>query len=161
MALVSYYLKIDGIDGESSDSKHKGEIEVESFSWGETNAGSHGAGGGGGTGRVAMQAFMFTIRANKASPKLFLACANGEHIKKAVLTCSKAGKQQQDYLKWTLSDLNITSYQTSGNSADVIPLDTVGMDFEKIEVEYKEQKPDGSLGGAVTAGWKVKEHDKV
>ena len=46
MAQIDYFLKIDGIEGESSDDKHKGEIEVESFSWGATQAGSPGPGGG-------------------------------------------------------------------------------------------------------------------
>lgn len=161
MAQVAYYLKIDGIDGESQDSKHKNEIELESFSWGETNSGSHAGGGGGGTGRVAMQDFHFTMRANKASPKLFLACATGEHIKKALLTATKAGKQQQDYLKWTFSDFTVSSYQTGGSGGDIIPIDQVSFNFAKVEVEYKEQKPDGSLGGSVTAGWKVKENTKV
>lgn len=161
MAHVAYYLKIDGIESESQDSKHKNEIELQSFSWGETNSGSSAGGGGGGTGRVAMQDFQFTMQANKASPKLFLACANGEHIKKAVLTATKAGKAQQDYLKWTFSDLLVSSFQTGGSSGDIIPTDQVSFNFTKIEVEYKEQKPDGSLGGAVTAGWKVKENAKV
>ena len=31
-AAVDYFLKIDGVDGESSDDKHKGEIQLESFS---------------------------------------------------------------------------------------------------------------------------------
>ena len=31
-----------------------------------------------------------------------LACASGEHIKKAVLTCRKAGKDQQEFLKYHL-----------------------------------------------------------
>ena len=35
-AAVDYYLKIDTIDGESTDDRHKGEIEVLSFSWGAT-----------------------------------------------------------------------------------------------------------------------------
>ncbi len=161
MAQVAYYLKIDGIDGESSDSKHKNEIEIESFSWGETNSGSSSGGGGGGTGRVAMQDFHFTTRVNKASPKLFLACANGEHIKKAVLTCTKAGKEQQDYLKWTFSDLIVSSYQIGGSSGDIIPVDQISLNFTKIEVDYKEQKADGSLGAAVTSGWNVKENKKV
>jgi type VI secretion system secreted protein Hcp len=161
MAQTAYYLKIDGIDGESQDSKHKNEIELESFSWGETNSGSHSGGGGGGTGRVAMQDFHFTMRANKASPKLFLACASGEHIKKAVLTATKAGKTQQDYLKWTFSDFDVSSYQTGGSGGDIIPVDQVSFNFAKVEVEYKPQKPDGSLDAAVTAGWKVKENAKV
>jgi len=51
MAVVDYFLKIDGIDGESQDSKHKGDIELESFSWGATQAGTSSYGGGMGAGK--------------------------------------------------------------------------------------------------------------
>src|SRR5215207_1300961 len=119
---VDYFLKLDGIDGESADSKHKGQIDLQSFSWGETQTGTHGAGGGGGAGKVQMQDFHFVMKAGKASPKLFLACAEGEHIKKAVLTCRKAGKEQQAFLEVTMSDVLISSYQTSGSShGDEVP----------------------------------------
>src|SRR5712691_1971915 len=101
MAAVDYFLKIDGIEGESQDSKHKGEIDLESFSWGETQSGTHAAGGGGGAGKVSMQDFHFVMRVNKASPKLLQACAGGQHIPKAILTCRKAGKDQQEFLKIT------------------------------------------------------------
>ena len=46
MAAVDYFLKIDGLDGESRDSKHKGEIEISSFSWGMSQQGSGAAGSG-------------------------------------------------------------------------------------------------------------------
>src|SRR5436309_5810071 len=98
MAQVDYFLKIKGIDGESHDSKHKGEIDLESWSWGETQTGSHGGGGGGGAGKVAVQDFHFVMKMNKASPKLMLACATGEHIGEALLACRKAGGTQQEYL---------------------------------------------------------------
>src|ERR1035437_3532731 len=101
MAAVDYFLKIDGIEGEAQDKTHKNEIQLESFSWGETNAGTMAAGVGGGSGRVAMQDFHFVMKTNKASPKLMLACATGEHIKNGILTCRKAGKEQQEYLKYT------------------------------------------------------------
>ena len=32
MAAVDYFLKLKGIDGESTDHKHKKKIDVESFS---------------------------------------------------------------------------------------------------------------------------------
>src|SRR5262245_7006243 len=99
MAAVDFFLKIEGIDGESTDDKHKGEIDIQSFSWGVTNTGSHGAGGGGGTGKSVFQDLHFTTHVNKSSPKLMLACATGEHLKKAVLTVRKAGKDQQEYYK--------------------------------------------------------------
>jgi len=157
MALVDYFLKLDGIQGESQDSKHKNEIEIESFSWGANQTGTASHGGGMGAGRVQMQDFNFVKRIDKASPKLMLACANGEHVKSATLVCRKAGKDQQEYLKITFTDLLVASYITNGSGgADVIPMDQIALNFSKVEFEYKEQKPDGSLGGAIKAFYDMK-----
>jgi type VI secretion system secreted protein Hcp len=157
MASVDYFLKIDGIDGESMDHKHKAEIQIESFSWGATNSGSHALGAGGGSGKVSMQDFHFTMPVNKATPKLMLACANGQHIKKAVLTCRKAGKEQQEYMKVTFTDLLVSSYQTGGSGgSNVLPIEQISLNFAKVEMEYKEQKADGTLGAALKAGYDLK-----
>ena len=161
MAAVDYFLKIDGIKGESPDSKHKDEIQLESWSWGESNSGSHAAGGGGGAGKVVMQDFHFTMGNNAASPELMLACAEGRHIKSASLTCRKAGKDQQEYLKIKLSDLLVSSYQTGGHGGSVMPTDQISLNFAKIEYEYAPQKADGTLGSPVKAGWDLKLNKKV
>src|SRR2546421_11186279 len=162
MAAVDYFLKIEGIEGEAKDDKHKNQIEIESFSWGAVNSGTHSGGGGGGAGKVAMQDAHFVMRVNKASPKLMLACASGEHISKAVLTCRKAGKDQQDYLVFKFSDLLVSSYQTGGSGgSNVVPTDQISSNFSKIEYEYKEQKQDGSLHGGVATGWNINENKKV
>jgi type VI secretion system secreted protein Hcp len=162
MAIVDYFLKLDGIDGESEDKTHSKEIQIESWSFGAQQSGSMAHGGGGGGGKVSMQDFHFVMRANTASPKLFLACASGEHIKKAVLTCRKAGKDQQEYLKWQFTDLLVSSYQTGGaGSSDVLPLDQISLNFAQVEVAYKAQKADGTLAGALTAGWNLKQNVKV
>jgi type VI secretion system secreted protein Hcp len=148
MAGVDYFIKFDGIKGESADSKHKDEIDVESWSWGETRTGTPGPGGGAGAGagKVAMQDFHFVMRLNRASPSLMRACATGEHIKMATLSGRKAGKGQQDYLTFKFHDVLVSSYQTGGaEQADVDPVDQVSFNFAKIEVDYKLQKPDGSL----------------
>jgi type VI secretion system secreted protein Hcp len=158
---VDYFLKIDGIDGESQDAKHKNEIDLESWSWGETQVGAHAAGGGGGSGKVDMHDFSFVMKVNKASPKLLLTCSSGEHIKKAVLVCRKAGKDQQEYVKITMSDLLVSSFQTGGSAGNVIPVDQISLNFSKIEYEYKEQKADGSLGSTVQAGWDLKQNKRV
>jgi type VI secretion system secreted protein Hcp len=162
MAMVDYYLKIDGIDGESLDQKHKGEIEIDSFSWGQTQTGTAGSNSGIGAGKVAMQDVNFVMRVNKASPKIALACANGDHIKSAVLVCRKAGKDQQEFLKYTFSDVLVSSYHTGGSQqSDLVPIDQFSLNFSKIECEYKEQKSDGTLGGTVKMGWDVKQHRSV
>jgi type VI secretion system secreted protein Hcp len=154
---VDYFLKIDGIKGESHDSKHKDEIDLVSWSWGETQTGSHAAGGGGGSGKVSMQDFHFVMHANLASPKLLLACANGEHIKEASLVCRKAGKDQQEYLKIKFNDLLVSSFQTGGSSGGEVPMDQISVNYTKIEYSYAKQKPDGSLDGPVKAGYDIKE----
>src|SRR5512146_2068451 len=157
MALVDYFLKIDGIQGESQDKTHKNEIEIESFSWGANQSGTASHGGGMGAGRVQMQDFHFVMRVNKSSPKLMLACAQGQHIKSAILVCRKAGKEQQEYLKVTFTDLLVSSYQTGGSgNADIVPLDQISLNFTKVEMEYKEQKPDGTLGGSIKKGYDIK-----
>ena len=157
MAAVDYFLKIDGIDGESQQDKHKNEIELDSWSFGETNAGTMARSMGGGAGKVSMQDFHFVMHVNKASPKLFLACATGEHIKTAKLVCRKAGKTQQEFLKVTFSDLLVSSYQTGGSGqSDVLPVDQIALNFAKIEFEYAEQKIDGSLGPSVKTNYNLK-----
>jgi type VI secretion system secreted protein Hcp len=162
MAIADFFLKIDGVDGESGDHKHKGEIELESWSWGETNSGSMAHGGGGGAGKVQMQDFHFVMKVNKASPKLMGACASGQHFKKAALTCRKAGKEQQEFLTIKFEDLLVSSFQTGGaGHADVVPTDQISMNFTKIEYEYKQQKADGSLDAPVKTGWNVKENSRT
>lgn len=162
MAAVDYFLKIEGIEGESTDDKHKNEIDIDSWSWGETQAGAHAGGGGGGAGKVSMQDFNFTMKVGKASPTLLQACASGEHIKKAILICRKAGKEQQEYLKITFSDLLVSSFQTGGSAgASIVPVDQISLNFAKLEYEYKPQKADGTLGPVVKAGWDLKLNKKV
>jgi type VI secretion system secreted protein Hcp len=161
VAAVDYFLKIDGVQGESRDAKHKGEIDLESFSWAEVNTGSHAAGGGGGgAGKVEIQDLHVVMKMNKASPLLFLACATGQHLKQAILTARKAGKAQLEFLVFKFTDLLVSSYQTGG-STDLQPTDHLSFNFARIEVEYRPQKPDGSLDLPVKAGWDVKANKKV
>lgn len=144
MAAVDYFLKFDGIKGESTDAKHKDELDIESWSWGESYAAGAGRAR---AGKVSMQDFHFVMKLNKASPALMKACATGQHIKTAILSARKAGKGQQEYLTFKFYDVLVSSYQTGGSEqGDVTPTDAVSFNFAKIEVVYKAQKPDGTLG---------------
>ena len=158
---VDYFLQITGIPGESSDAKHKDWLDVDSWSWGETQSGTAQSGGGAGAGKVVIQDFHFVTKVSKASPKLFLACAQGQHLKEAKLVARKAGKAQQEFLSWTFSDVLVSSYQTAGHEAADVPMDQVSLNFAKLKVEYKAQKADGSLDKAITAGWDVKNNKQL
>jgi len=158
-----YLLQIDGIKGESLDDKHKDTIEITSFSWGATNSGASSSGSGGGAGKVSFQDVAFTTSVNKSSPLLMLSCANGQHIKKAILYVRKQGGGQQEYYTVTLEDVVVSQYKSGGmlDGSTTIPVDQFSLNFTKITFEYKPQKSDGSLDSAISAGWDVKGNKKV
>jgi type VI secretion system secreted protein Hcp len=157
MAATDFFLDIDGIPGDSQDKTYKGKIDIQSWSWGESNAGSGDQGGGHGAGRVSMQDFHFTMMVSNASPKLILACAQGDHIKKATVICRKAGgKEAVEYVKIIFEDVYVSSYQTGGSGSGVTPIDQISLGYEKVKYEYTTQKPDGTKDKTVTVGWDLK-----
>lgn len=161
MASKDYFLKIEGIEGESSDSKHKTEIDVESFEWGESHTIVYGSHSEGSKTKVQMQDVHFTMFTSKASTKLMTACATGQSFPKATFTLRKAGADQQEYMKFIFYDVRIASYTIGGPATETskhekighekrensIPLEQIALNFAEIEVEYREQKLVGDLGG--------------
>ena len=139
---VDMFLKLSDIKGESLDEGHRDWIQVESFSWGATNALAAGRGGAA-AGKVSLQDFHFVQRVNKASPLLMQAACSGEHIPEGTLAVSrKAGEKQQDYLIVKLTDILVSSYQTGGSSGSDVPMEQVSLNFSKVVVEYHAE--DGS-----------------
>jgi type VI secretion system secreted protein Hcp len=159
MAATDYLLKIDGIDGESKDSKHPNSIELAAFSWGESNSASFAQTGGGGAGKVAFQDLHCTAVTNKASANLMQDCASGKHRKKAELFVRKQGEKQQDFYVVTLEDVLVSSFQTGGGGDQ--PTDNFSLAYAKIKFEYKPQKPDGSLDSGITGEWNIPKNAKT
>ncbi len=145
------FAKLTDIKGESLDSKHKDEIEVLSYSWGVANSVPPASGGGGGAGKATFHDFSFVHHIDKASPSLMRACATGTHIKEAIITSRrKAGKAPLDYMVVKFSDLLISNVSPSGSAGQPdTGSEMVTMSFAKVDLGYKVQKPDGSLGGSV------------
>ena len=157
---ADYFLQISGIAGESKEAKHKDWIDVLSWSFGESNPATPAVGGGAGAGKVTMQDFNFMAMTSKASPKLFLACATGQHMKEARLSAVKSGAMQQEYLNLTFSDVLVSGYQISGGSGEV-SMDSVSLAFSKVKFEYSAQKADGSLEAPSVAGWNLAANKKL
>jgi type VI secretion system secreted protein Hcp len=149
------FAKLGDIKGESLDSKHKDEIEVLSYSWGVSNAGSMGYGSGGGEGKSTFHDLSFVHNIDKASPILMQACATGTHLKEATITHRKAGKEQHEYLIVKMNDVIITGV-THGGNGDSGHQENVSLAFAKVAVEYKPQKPDGSLDAGIHFKYDIK-----
>lgn len=164
MAQTDFFLKIDGIDGESKDDKLGKQLQISSWSFGASNSGSAGLGGGMGSGKVSLQDFHFVVDNSKASANLFVACASGEHIKEATLTCRKpTGKDggQMPYLIVTFTDIVVSSYQTGAGGGGIIAQDQISFNFTKIKMETKEQDEKGIIKSGGVGGWDTKTNKKV
>ena len=152
---TAIFAKIGTIKGESIDAKHKDEVEVLSWSWGVSQTADIGHGGGAASGKASFSDFNFTHQIDKASPVLMTACATGEHIKDATITVRKAGKGQQEFLIFKMSDIIITSVQPSISGGEN-GIEGVTMRPAKVDFEYKPQKPDGSLDAGVHFKYDIK-----
>ena len=135
------FLKIDGIDGESTAKKHEGEIEVLSFSWNIKNTSTPNSGGGGGSGKAVLSDFNIVKHVDKASPALMVAVCTGKRIDDALFTVEQArgGRGGEAFLKIKLTDVLISSYQTGGGGNDV-PTDQVSLNFVKINVQVRDDR---------------------
>jgi type VI secretion system secreted protein Hcp len=159
---VDLFLKIDGIDGESQKDGHKGEIDIDSFSFGAVQHGSfHTGGGGGGSGKAEITDISISKQVDKASATLYKFCASGKHIPKVVLYSQKAGDGEKPltYYTITLDDVIVSNIQNSGSNHGDSILESVSFNTAKLTFEYQAQGKDGAKdGGVVKASYDVREN---
>ena len=160
---VDMTINVDGIKGESKLDKHEEEIDVLAYTFGMTQTGTFHGGGGGGTGKVNIQDLNLTKFVDKATPELMLACSNGKHIPKAVLTVRKAGETPLDYLTITMEDLLVASVSSGAeHKDDERQKEHVALNFTRIKIEYQEQdKSGGPKGGKATYAWDIEKNKKM
>ncbi|MGZ6691225.1 MAG: Hcp family type VI secretion system effector [Solirubrobacteraceae bacterium] len=161
LVAANIFLKVDGIAGESTDSKHKEWIELASFSWDISEIESVPGPGGTRVGKVKFSEFSVAMRTNKASPVLFVAAASGKHIKTAQVSVRRAVKDTIEYLKIKLTDVLVSSFAESAEGAQGEADETLGFSFGALEVQYTPQDPTGKAGAAVVGGWDVTKNVKI
>lgn len=145
-ASFDMFLKVDGIKGESADSRHRDEIDVLSWSWGvaareEARAGKRGC----------VQGLTFTKQVDRATPPLVQAAALGTQIPRATLAMRKAGEGQADFYVVELTQVLVSSLQQAASGAQDRLVEEVALQAGSIAVSYRRQNPDGSLSAPVTA----------
>ena len=141
------FLKIDGVEGEATESDHVGDLNVRSFNWGESRAIDSSA-------KAQIKDFHVVTALDKASPLLMRKTAVRDRISKAVLTIRNS--LGQDYTKWTLGDIVVTGLQIEGTAGQGKPEVSFDLNFSKIDAEYRAQLYNGGLSPAVKASWDAK-----
>lgn len=149
------FLKVDSIQGESTDAYHKGEIELVGWSWGASEVFIVSGGGGTVGGKPKFTDLVVTKHVDKASPKLLRACLKVAHITDVVLTQRKAGAGKLNFLVITLKNALVTSLNDVDSDAAPRPMETVQFNFAKIIYEFIPQKPNGQPDTPVILRWDV------
>jgi type VI secretion system secreted protein Hcp len=147
---VDYFLKLDGIQGESQDDKNKDTIQLQSFSWGASQKSSVAGTGGSGAGKADLSDFTIMKYLDKASAPLFKSLVKGTHIKTGTVIAIKSGGDGKPFLKLDFKELYVT--QVSFAASSEIPSETVSFSYNEIKIEYSTQNEQGIMTttGAVT-----------
>lgn len=152
-----FFLLPANIQGESTYRRYENWIEISSFSWGSTQTGKPGGGGGMGAGKVVFNELVVAKGIDRASPKLAEANWKGTHLKDAVLAVVQGHEPAVEVYRIKLSDVLISSYQVGlSSSSDQLGTESLSLNFTKIELTYRRQKPDGSLEAPITVSWNLK-----
>jgi len=163
MADTFFFLKLEGIEGESQDTDHSGEIDVLSFSEAMANAGTYDAGTGGNTGKAVYSDVSISKYMDKSSPTLRQYCGLGTSISTATLSCNKqAGEGKVEYMKVTMHNVVITSIAASGSGGSTEPImESLSMNFAGIEYDYTQQSNTGEAMGTTHFGRDVQKNQNL
>ena len=77
-----------------------------------------------------------------------------------MLTCRRGGKASAEFLKITLEDVVVSSYELDGSDEEP-PLDQVAFAYAKIETEYTPVDKTGKARPVVKIGWDIRRNSKV
>jgi type VI secretion system secreted protein Hcp len=161
---VDYYLKLDGVEGESAVAEYKNQIQLLSWNWGASQLSSVEANGGSGAGKVNLGDFSVSTYLDKATPKLFKNICAGTHFKSATLSAVKSGAdKKKPYLKVDMGEVFVTSIQmnaTADKSEIPIEIPTVNLSFSynDISIDYGLQQKDGTIVSTGSVSYSAKEN---
>ena len=134
MAAVDFFLKLDGMEGESHDAKHKGEIDIFSFSWGVSVPVRKA---GGGPDNSVFEDLVIVKHVDRTSPQLMLACASGKHIKFAtfmVVPTDENGAPRGNTMMLKIEDVVVESVRQMGHEhGGEFPTEEVTLEFGRLD----------------------------
>jgi type VI secretion system secreted protein Hcp len=148
------FLAVDGIPGDSSDTRHKNQISIESFAFLAKRPSTRT------TGAVRFSGLRLDKVYDVSSPRLLSAATSGRHLKSATVTFSTGSDPAgTNVLTYKLSDVAVSSYAQGGANPDTKPLgsleEEIGLSPARVQVTEKTFGADGSPGPVVTSNWQV------
>ncbi|WP_297897052.1 type VI secretion system tube protein Hcp [Shewanella sp.] len=140
-AAVDMFLKIDGVDGESQDSQHRGEIDILAWSWGASSD----------SRKVCIQDISLTKYVDSASPELLMNQVTHIKYPKATLVMRKAGREQSEYINIELTNVWVSSLSTGGSGGEDRLTENITLNFEELKYSYTPESPAAAVSATISS----------
>ncbi|MBI3857450.1 MAG: type VI secretion system tube protein Hcp [Planctomycetes bacterium] len=125
------YLKLEGIDGDCGDPARAGWMLIDSFNQNVNGPQERG-------GRTTMTDVSVTKLADRATPQLARATAEGRRFREALIELCVQDGSKAKFMEIRLTNVHVTNYGLSGapQSDARTPFENLMLAFEKIEWVY-------------------------
>lgn len=159
---VDICLSLTGIPGESVVPNHEGEIDVLAWSWGASNLNNSIPSRGAWTdARTIAEPLVVIKYIDKASPFLILAALNGNIIQEAILYVKKSGRDSFDYIKITMSNVQVSNVSNDCDMNMDRPIEEVNLVFSEVCYAYTPQQDGGSPDAEIVTCWDVEGNRQI
>ncbi|PUB17272.1 Hcp family type VI secretion system effector [Yoonia sediminilitoris] len=148
--MLTGYLKIGDIAGESQRAEHEDEIDIHDIKWNIEQGSAAQVGRGRSRSRAQVDAIFLRKFTDAASAYLALACMQGKSFPDMVLSVRKdSGDAHLDYLIITMENVTISKFEVlgtgDGEGGQMIE-EVLGLVFENVTYKYTVQADDHSAG---------------
>jgi type VI secretion system secreted protein Hcp len=151
---MAIFGKFDGIEGDATHQAHKNWVDIDTLQFGVGRAISTPTGRAANRESSAPSVSEVTIsrHTDKASPLFFKESVTGASSKKVQIDLTTTGDPGDTYLTYTLEDVLVSGYSQSANGGDR-PMETISLNFAKIEVKYTPYDKDHKPGSPVITSY--------
>ena len=143
MAIADMFLKVEGVTGEASDTDHKGQIDVMSWSWAMDAPVTMTTGAA--AGMVSVGELHIVKHVDQSSPTLMRFLRNRKPVSSAQLIVRKAGTTPLEYFTIDLQNVRINGLRAESHDSELI--EHLRLGFQKMRVSYTPQGSTGARGG--------------
>ncbi|QEW05718.1 Hcp family type VI secretion system effector [Nitrincola iocasae] len=153
---MAIYLKIDGVEGDVTESTHTNWVECDSMSWNVSRALSTKPGQGKdrestspSIGEIAL-----VTKMDKSSPVLFSEACVGQGKTALIHMVQTSPNGIETYMEYTLTNALVSEYSVSADRINR-PLESIKLNFTKIEMRYTPWDESHRPEGSVPAGYDI------
>lgn len=149
MAALPSYIKFDGVNGESTKDKHKGETDLISWDFHVRHVAQGVDACANIRGCTLFDDMRIVNNLESSTPTLFGKLASGDIIPTALISVTRAGESPPVFFTMLFTDVQLTDMSiSSSGSAGLV---STAFAFSTITMAYRHQRADGSLDAPITA----------